>query len=91
MANHNQTKPERRMMYIVPREDIVLDGDGFLIPCERLDLRDGIIRDGYLLPSTKPLKVIHYDDSGHILALLNEHDDDSLIIVQSIDFVEVEK
>ena len=28
-------------MYIVPREDIVLDGDGFLIPCERLDLRDG--------------------------------------------------
>jgi len=41
---------------------------------------------GYIPADAYPLKVIHSDDQGNLILLLDEQDDDSMIIVQSMDF-----
>ena len=87
------------MMKVIPRQN--LDKD-LLMPYQELNLQDlmqggsGSLRSrtglviwpvhGYIPADAYPLKVIHSDNQGYLILLLDEQDDDSLIIVQSMGF-----
>ena len=43
-------------------------------------------KEGYIQEDEYPLTVVHQDDSGYILLLMNSEDGDSLIVAYSIDF-----
>ena len=77
-------------MKVVPRKD--LDKD-LLMPYRHIYLSDvgtwvGIegANDGYIPSEAYPLTVKHTDDNGNVLLLLDETDDNSTIIANSIDF-----
>ena len=79
-------------MRVIPREDLDRDLDKYLlIPYRKLVLGERMYeeeetRDGYIPSEAYPLKVIHSDDNGYLILLLDEHDDNSTIVAQSIDF-----
>jgi len=74
-------------MRVVPRED--LDKD-LLMPYRKLVLQEAYVcgssTGGYIPAEAYPLKLIHSDDNGYLILLLDEYDDDSTIIANSIDF-----
>ena len=80
-------------MFVIPRKD--LDKD-LLMPYQPLrhhmlhDLKLENGRDGeedmYIPADAYPLKLIHSDDNGYVILLMDEQDDNSLIVAQSIDF-----
>ena len=82
------------MMKVKPRKDL-------LMPYVELNLQDlmhtghmvtGLQElvlwpvHGYIPADAYPLKDIHSDNQGYLILLLDEQDDDSLIIVQSMGF-----
>ena len=87
-------------MRVVPRED--LDKD-LLMPYRKLVLQEAYVCGslsfdgnmpniiGYIPTEAYPLKLIHSDDNGYLILLLDEHDDDSTIIANSIDFDFIEE
>ena len=45
-----------------------------------------ITTEGFIPSEAYPLKLIHSDDNGHLILLLDEQDANSTIVVHSIDF-----
>ena len=84
----------RYATYVMPRKDLV--EQGLLVPFQAVDFIDGMEDASFYLPNddlyppeTHPFKVVHSDNKGYLMLLLDEADDDSTIIVESIDFEEV--
>jgi hypothetical protein len=48
-----------------------------------------IITEGFIPSDAYPLKLIHSGDNGYLILLLDEEDDNSTIVVHSIDFEDV--
>ena len=70
-------------MFVIPRKD--LDKD-LLMPYQPLKLENDGEEDRYIPADAYPLKLIHADDNGYVILLMDEQDDNSLIVAQSIDF-----
>ena len=49
------------------------------------------IDDGSIPIDAYPLQVVHSDDDGYLILLLDENDENSTILVQSIDFDFIEE
>jgi len=45
-----------------------------------------ITTEGFIPSEAYPLKLIHADDNGYLILLLDAEDDNSTIVVHSIDF-----
>ena len=49
-----------------------------------------ITTGGFIPSNAYPLRLIHSDDNGYLVLLLDAEDDNSTIVVHSIDFEETE-
>jgi len=49
-----------------------------------------ITTEGFIPSDAYPLRLIHSDDNGYLVLLLDEQDANSTIVVHSIDFEETE-
>jgi hypothetical protein len=49
-----------------------------------------ITTGGFIPSNAYPLRLIHSDDNGYLVLLLDAEDDNSTIVVHSIDFEEAE-
>ena len=70
-------------MRVVPRKD--LDKD-LLMPYQPLKLENDGEEDRYIPAEAYPLKLIHSDNSGFVILLMDETDDNSTIMAHSADF-----
>ena len=80
-------------MRVIPRAGVDPDE---LMPYRKLVLEEHMYEeeetgDGYIPTAAYPLKLIHSDDNGYLILLLDEHNDDSTIIANSIDFDFIEE
>jgi hypothetical protein len=50
-----------------------------------------ITTEGFIPSEAYPLRLVHSDDNGYLVLLLDEQDANSTIVVHSIDFEETEE
>mgnify|MGYP003124811568 FL=1 len=73
----------KNIIRVVPREDL---DKNLLMPYQQLKLENDGKENRYIPAEAYPLKLIHSDNSGFVILLLDENDDSSTIIASSSDF-----